>query len=396
MNKILSMIKYQKELKKKFKKVNKKPIDKDNIKIAIIAQMPEVWDKLESVYEEMMSRDNISVTFIVVPEYDFNKKQIKNNYGKELDFFKTVSPNYILALNGDEWIDIKDYDFDYVFYQRPYDWYLPENLQSNYVANYSKICYVPYADFQGYDFSLDLPFFHSASYAFMYSDESCDILKNKSRKRLLSKYQSFYNAYPIYEKYQILKTQKNDSRIKIVWTPRWTTDKTLGGSHFFDYKDKILELNKKFNNIELVFRPHPLAFANYISTGLMTSEEVSDYKNKMKENGVLLDENAIVEDTFRDTDILISDVSSVVTLFFLTGKPVIFCDTPRPMNNTFQKVADCLYNAKEWQDIEDYLTELINNNDYNYENRVNVRKKLFSDRDNIAKFIVDTLCREQE
>lgn len=393
MNKIFSMIKYQKELKKKFKIVNKKPIDKTNIKIAIIAQMPEIWDKLESVYKEMMSRDNISVTFIVVPEYDFNKKQINNNYGKELDFFKTVSPNYILALNENEWIDIKDYNFDYVFYQRPYDWYLPEILQSNYVSNYSKICYVPYANFQGYDFSLDLPFFHSVSYAFMYSDESCDILKNKSRKRLLSKYQSFYNAYPIYENYLTLKTQKNDGKVKIVWTPRWTTDETSGGSHFFDYKDKILELNKKFNNIEVVFRPHPLAFANYISTGLMTSEEVSDYKNKMEENGVILDENAIIEDTLRDTDILISDGSSIVTLFFLTGKPVIFCGTRKLMNDTSKQVADTLYNANSWQEIEDFLVELVNNNDYNYENRVNVRKKLFSDRDNIAKFVVDVLCR---
>ena len=390
---VLPAIKHQRFSRKQFKNVNKKIINKDNVKVGIIAQMPEVWDKLELIYEEMINRDNFNVSLIVVPEYDFVRKQVKNTYGKELAFFKTVSDNCILAFSDNGWIDLKEFNYDFIFYQRPYDWYLPQKLQSDYVSKFSKRCYVPYAEFQGNDFSLSLPFFYNVSYAFMYSKEACDILRSKSRRRLLSKYQFFYDAYPIYEKYQNMNNEKNNSKVKILWTPRWVTDEASYECHFFDYKDRILDLNIKFENLEVVFRPHPLAFDNYISTGQMTREEVNDYKNKLKQKNVFLDENAIIEDTFRDTDILISDISSIVTLFYLTGKPVIFCASKRTMNDTFKQIVDSLYYATSWQEVESYLTEIINNNDYMYQKRIDLRNKLFNKQNNVAKYIVDILCK---
>ena len=379
--------------RKKLRKVNKIKNKKENWNIGFIVQMPEVWDKLDTVYGELAKRDNVDVTLIVVPEYDFQNKHVRTEYGKELSFFKTISDNILFAVNKEKWIDIKDYNFDYIFYQRPYDWYLPVKLQSDYVSQFSKICYISYADFYGKDISLSLPFFLNVSYAFMYSKESCNYLRIKSKLRFLSKYQSFYNAYPIYEEYMNLEQSKKSDKIRVVWTPRWTTDKNLGGSHFFDYKDKILELNNKYENLEVVFRPHPLAFDNYISQGLMTSEDVNKYIDELQENNIILDHNKMIEDTFKDADILISDLSSVITMFYLTGKPVIFCNSPFELNKTFKQVINSLYIANSWQDVEKYIHNIINDNDYLFSKREKLCRKLFKNKKNIPKYIVDTILK---
>ena len=389
---IFSHINRVKVARKKLKNVNKKTHDKNQKwKIGFIVQMPEIWDKIEDVYNELCRRSNTEVYLVVVPSFNLKNNSL-NPYGYELDFFTKISNNIILAIDDmNQTTDIQKFNFDYVFYQRPYDSYLPEKLQSDYVANFLRICYIPYADFQGEDFTLSSPFFYNVSYGFMYSEEACIRLKRKSSCRFLNKYQSFYYTYPIFERYQNMKTTSNRINKKIVWTPRWTTDITIGGSHFFDYKDKILDLNKKFENVDIVFRPHPLAFENYVAKGLMTEEDVKTYLKKLQQNNILLDTNLKVEDTFKDADILISDISSVITMFYLTDKPIIYCNTNRKLNDTYKNIIQSLYIANSWEDIERYLSELINGNDYMLKKRKETKVKLFSNKKNTAAFIVDKL-----
>ena len=57
----------------------------------------------------------------------------------------------------------------------------------------------------------------------------------------------------------------------------------------------------------------------------MTERDVENYKNSVKEHGASFDKNEIVGDTFRQTEILITDYSSIILEFFLSGKPVIYC-----------------------------------------------------------------------
>ena len=79
---------------------------------------------------------------------------------------------------------------------------------------------------------------------------------------------------------------------RILWTPRWTTQERIGGSHFFEYKDLFLEFAEKYGSEELKFaiRPHPLMFDHFVTEGQMTEQDVADYKAQLAAHDIELDE----------------------------------------------------------------------------------------------------------
>ena len=78
-------------------------------------------------------------------------------------------------------------------------------------------------------------------------------------------------------------------------------------------------MNKKYDDMNVVIRPHPLTFSNMIKEGRMTEAEVVYYKKRLEDEGVRIDSNKMIEDTLFETDILISDYSAILIMYFLTG-----------------------------------------------------------------------------
>ena len=104
-----------------------------------------------------------------------------------------------------------------------------------------------------------------------------NVIKKRFKKTSEKGYQHFeYLGYPSLEPFMKIK---NRNEIKsIIWTPRWSYNKTIGGSHFIEYKDSFVSIKEKFSEIELVFRPHPLMFDNLIFEKRMTKSEVDEFK----------------------------------------------------------------------------------------------------------------------
>lgn len=397
---IFSTIKDDEKALKNIKNVLKKEKnDIDTINVAIIVQFSEIWDKLSPVYTEMKKRENFNIRLIIVPYYDFKNKYVSTSYGSELEFFKGVSDNIILAYENGNWIDIKDYDFDYVFYQRPYDMYLPEKLKSDYVVKYSKICYIPYAFWpfaKGEHTGYNRGFFKNVYMCFTETPESCvqenrriNFLDFFSRKK--NKRRFLYLGNPIFEKYSKIKSSNKGDKYRILWTPRWEVHGELGGSTFLDYMNNFLAFAKENDAVYLKFRPHPLMFDNFISKKLMTEKQVNDFKCQLKSCGIAIDNNSVIEDTFIDTDILISDISSIMVAFFLMGKPIIFCDTGREVCETYKRMMPGIYVAKSWSDVQYYLNRLLAGDDYLFEQRKKIIDEEFANLKDVSKKIVDKL-----
>ena len=119
--------------------------------------MPEVWGKQQIVYEEMKKRDNIETIIFTIPEYDIktgeHKKDIAYDYAVKEGLTKIVQSEK----NG-TWISLKELQPDYVFYQRPYEAYLPEIYRSKNVLEYAKTCYIPYAIFASISSAMNLEY----------------------------------------------------------------------------------------------------------------------------------------------------------------------------------------------------------------------------------------------
>ena len=368
-------------------KKNSRKKKNGRIKVGFIVQMAEIWDKEEKIYE-LMSRDERFETFLFVcPAYDLVKKQVKRSYDDT--YFLDRYSNAIKLFENGSWLDIKKYDLDYVFYQRPYDTYLPDIYKSCSTVKFTKCCYVPYAfwpfmnDLCGYNKG----FFRNVYFAFMESGEHCKAIqeREKDKKRII------YKGYPSLDGINAETT--NEFR-NILWTPRWSYSDKLGGSHFFEYKEEIIELKRQNSDLSITVRPHPLAFENYIRMGMMTDSDLLSYKQRNAEVGICFDSNKKIEDSFRTTDILITDISSIIFTFFLTEKPIIFCNTESEMSPEMKKLLKGMYVADSWNDIYRYIQDLQNGVDPLKEIRHKLAEKYRKEYSDSAKKIINTLIED--
>lgn len=355
------------------KRISKKKTIKDRpIRVGFIVQMPEIWDKEYPVYKAMVERNDF-MPYLIVEQ---NK-----------EYFSQFAA-------GDNILDATENleGFDYIFYQRPYNSYLPKHLRSNRVIRYAKTCYIPYAfwPFAGESLcGFNTDFYRNLYMGFL---ETEDCVKQISERVNSPLNKLMYRGNPVFDD---IKCEKPKAYKNVLWTPRWTYNEGVGGSHFLEYKDKFVELGKSSEG-KTVLRPHPLAFSNYVSKGYMTEAEVENYKTSLKENGIILDPNKMISDTFADTDILITDISSVVMMFFLTGKPIIFCKSDEQMVPDFERITEVMYLADSWEEVLEHYNNLIAGNDYLYEKRAKIAEDILNDVKDSSDKILEELLKDSK
>lgn len=336
-----------------------KGISGERIKVGFLVQMPEVWDKQQSVYEAMVRDDRFEPWLILVPGYDLKTDTVER-YREEQAFFRArcVGGNCILAWQGDGWVDLSAYGFDYIFYQRPYNLYLPPCLRSDQVAGYSHVCYIPYATTEDRKDRVIYPraFFRDVYFGFM-EDEPAE---SYNEARFPSSFKRFFNiGYPAFE--TCLSLERDCRYSRVLWTPRWSYDPVIGGSHFLEYNDPLTDY--PWGEHRLTVRPHQLMWGNFIKTGLLTEAQAADIQERWTQAGVRTDANKDILKTFDETDILISDRSSVIPMFFLTGKPIIYCPIETEYSWLFSTILPGLYVADSWEELNALLDQLLRGDD---------------------------------
>ena len=107
-----------------------------------------------------------------------------------------------------------------------------------------------------------------------------------------------------------------------------------------------------------------------------------------------IDSNKSIEDTFRNIDILISDNSSVILMFFLTGKPIIYCIFDVGFGTLFKSIMPGMYIARNWEEVEKYLKMLQNHEDPLKSVRNEIISNNFPQHHNVAEKIVNTIAED--
>ena len=110
--------------------------------------------------------------------------------------------------------------------------------------------------------------------------------------------------------------------------------------------------------------------------------------------GVKLSEEESITDVLLGTDILISDYSSILMMFFLTGRPIIYCDSSIPFNNAYNKMRQGMYIANSWADVERYIDSIDKGDDFLKEKRESIIRDYFGDMEGSAARIVDKLIAD--
>ena len=334
------------------------------IKVGILAQCVASWDKLEPLYDFLIQDYRFETFLFVVPEDNFETYEIIPDY--EGNYFCEKYPNHIKLLDkSGNCIDLADYNLNYLFYQRPYDYRLPKLVRSSRMVKYTQCCYLPYgltASDAFNDNNLRNDFFDNQCLLFMDSPYMQGLLKKRyPLSHLWSIKKIEYLGYPALDKYILWgKTEKSEGYI--TWTPRWSFDSRKGESSFLKYKDRYFEYVSK-NKGKYIFRPHPLIRAEIVNRNIMSKEEWDTYICALEELGVVVDMDSPIDNVLRKTEILITDFSTIIGNFMMLGRPIIYCDNSIQLNPVYEEMEKYFYKAFDWSTVEKICNDLIRGTD---------------------------------
>ena len=359
----------------------------NNAKISVVFFMQYVpsWGKLDLLYRSLLEHPMFDVHLVCVPE-DLSDKE-NATYG----YFVNRGYDAINAcLEDGGWFDLRSLKPDYVFTTRPYDFYLPVEYQSHNMCLYTKICNFSYGI--NLDKELANMIFGQSAYmhTYMYFVEMESLVAEYQKAQRLGHKLGLNHSECLgmialdgfMEDSKTISSSWNfaDSGLRVIWAPRWTTDKKLGGSNFFTYKDFLVEYFKEHQEMNLLMRPHPLMFDNFISTGEMTELEVDEYKRTISETkNIAFDTEKEYASSFWQSDVLIADYSSIIPEYFLTEKPLIFCITNMELTllDNMKDILEGCYVVDSKEALLDCLEALRQGNDSKKEIRQEMKQKLF-------------------
>ena len=375
-----------------FTRRNRKTIKGDGImRVAFIVYEPGMWDKQKPVYEEMLKREDFEPFIIVAPDVSVSEETRK----KKQAFFLENHKNVILYDNKTR-NRFKLGEFQYTFYQTPYNYKFPKDIRPTKLVKYSKLCYIPYAYIGAEDFvevSSQDNFFCNVYFGFMDSEPMQKILYNNFYKTCKYGYQNFeFLGYPAFESY--LNLTVKDKIENILWLPRWSYAEKGGGSHFLEYKDNYNQLAINHSNLNWSIRPHTLMFTSLASLGLFSCTKEQEYRKNLSNAKVYLDEHSLLNETLACTDLVIADYSSIIVMYFLSGRPIIYCDGNLKLSGVYEQLYDAMYIAKSWDDVKELTEKLLNGIDPLRDKRNKISAQIADKHKNSAKKIVDRICED--
>lgn len=354
---------------------------KRKIKVYFICQYIQGCNKIFDVIMAMRNDKIFDVKVLAVPE-DIKKFPENRDFEFWYSKFGDITVN---SIKNNAWFDLKKEKPNYVFVQRPYDNYLPIEYHVKTIMNFTKICYIPYAfeliDLR--DVMTPRNFVKNVSLFFCSHDEEYDYCSNITesindgckRKCFNLGYPSLYNVINSQKRCNsAFKKVDKKAGFNVMWTPRWTIDENLSKSYFFEYKDLFVNYMKNHKDINFVFRPHPLIFKNFIEKKLMSKKQVDMYLKNFKNSNMYYDIDSDYYESFADSDVLVSDFSTILIEYIIFNKPIIFCGDIINPTNLMKKMLKCFYRVNNWNELKETLEKIKSGDDYLKTKRENFLK----------------------
>ncbi len=358
-------------------------LKKEPIRVIFFCHEPSLWSMFDSVYRAMESSEAFAPIVFCSP-YQHNSLapgQFKDAGMYEFGKSKNLNVECVYDAASDTWKKPQDFEADYIFFQTPYSVY-PREWDASNVHHYFSICYIPYATslFKGeVDETLHpQSFFQYVDIAFKEAEITAGNLKRRFEK------ESWFNLLKIvatgHPKLEKLtggptKTTSKSKHMHALWTPRWNTKDAC--CSFFEYINYFDTLEKRCDDIHLTLRPHPLCFQNFISTGELTEEDINSLKANYERSPLKhLDESPNYKLSFDRADVLITDVSSMMLEFFVTGKPIVYTHKKNVFNELGGQLAEGFYWVKNETELEKTLLMLKQGSDPLKEKREEILREI--------------------
>ncbi len=317
----------------------------EKLRVGFMVQVPNNWAVLQPVYEAALADPAVEPVPLLMPELEFalyvRLKRVLPEavyaFGEERFGGKAVR---LWDPETGRWTEPESLGLDYVFLPRPYETYLPKNWRASALRKVTRVCFVPYSSplLDDYCLMYNMHFIRNVNRIFCEKQHSYDYVTGRLAPTVRSGDQKVYlSGFPKFDDIPAGEGQESpawpgprrEGALRVLWTPRWTLDARLGGTSFFRYREEMIRWAEESPDVDLVFRPHPLALETYVREGWMTPEErdacLARYEACPR---AAVDRRRTYFDTFWSSDLLITDVSSMLMDYMLTGRPILYCPTP--------------------------------------------------------------------
>lgn len=370
--------------------------------VVFLCHMPGAWGTYDALVRRLMAdKRHFKVTLIAAPYHHSTFGDAIYHDGGMAKLFEERGLPFVHALDkkSGRWLNPAELAPDFFFFQTPYDEFYPGHLRSNEVSSYAIVCYAPYygADILPETDGIYAPdFFNSMSLWFAPSEKDvrafykyrpglAPLVGNRIRVVGLPRVQSWREYQEGHPK------PEATGRTTFLWTPRWNSEARF--CTFFKYKETLMKIVERNPKIHLIFRPHPLMFQTMRQKRDLSEKELKGIQDWFAFHpNAEIDENGDFQPSFLRADAIISDTSSMLLNFAITGKPVIHTHGDElKLANLGEDLSESFYGVDSARDLEVTIDHLLERKDPLQKARSEIVDRLFNSQNAVENIINELL-----
>lgn len=295
------------------------------------------------------------------------KKYIEKNNIKCIDSYDSKNHEYI---------DLRKYKPDYIFVSTPYDFYRPSIYSSFNLAKIAKLCDIEYGacliKYKGaYNSFINDNYTKNAYKKFCtnileitaYPKETRNFAKNKYvpiGNIKVDQYLYYGEKANSWDKY----FNKTNDSLRIVWKPRWAME---DDNCIFEYMKGFYKLLLQNSNYQLLILVHPLLISN-LKYKNKYNNFLKLYHQLLKLNNCNYCDADNFLDVVLDSDVLVSEASSIMAEYTITNNPIIYVKTNLELNEYGKLVMENNYTIDSFMQLKTILSKIKKNTNKNYSN----------------------------
>lgn len=395
----------QKSYKKKERKIHKLYKKNGKIKVGFIVVFNSVFPE-RPVFEKMLEDNVLDPYIIIVPNISKTYRYMIDTYNEAFDNLSAEYPGRVVGgydEKNDEYLELKD-EYSVIFFANPYkhmvhpfheiEYFLDKNVLTLY-ANYGLAVVKFWEEVIATDFY---------NYLWKVCIETPGNMEYLKSKEKIKGKNGIVTGCLKMDKLASQKPSPDKKRKMIMICPHHTVWgwKSLNISNFLDYYKFFIELPKMYPEIDFVFRPHPLLFANLKAHKIWTQNQVDEYLEEMlKSDNIIYDTTGDYHEVFANSDAMIHDCASFTGEYLYTEKPCCYMlkkgvelsDNYIPLG---EKCLENYYHAYSQEDICRFIEDVvINGNDPLKEQRVSfARNELKVNYPHTSEYIIDIIKKK--
>ena len=347
------------------------------IHLVFVCHMPALWGMFDTLHRAAAADRDFRTTVVALPCMHPNLAPGRFTDLGMYDYLKARGIDVVAGYdkNSDAWLTPESLAPDYVLFQTPYNHLFPRLWTAQHISTFAKVCYVPYATtlFRGEvdEIVHPEPFFRATSLVFAENAVARDRLIDRFKSCAWFREEAFVLSGSPKLDYIVTKGAPDatpwkhgasSERTRILWTPRWWTKD--GSCHFFEYNSYFADFCARHDDVDFVFRPHPLSIQNFLNTGELTGADVERMElSYERSSNMAIDKGGDYQGAFLASDVLVSDISSMLIEYVVTGKPIVYTHRIDLFNELGRTLSEGFYWVRNSDELTATLETLIAGND---------------------------------